>query len=346
MEFTAQQIADLINGQIVGEPEQPVSGFGKIQEAKPQELTFLGNDKYSHFLKETNSQVIIISKKFKKEVTTGKTFIIVEDAYQAITQLLQMYESLQPKKNGIMQPTSIAENAQIKEKGFYLGEFSVISSGVKIGENVKIYPQVYIGENVEIGDNTIIYPGVKIYENIKIGRNVIIQSNSVIGCEGFGYQPDENGVFKKVPQLGNVIIENDVEIGACSTIDRATMGSTLIKEGTKLDNQIQIAHNVEIGRHNVIAAQSGVAGSTKIGHHNMIGGQVGVTGHLKIGNKIQVQAQSGVNHDVKDGEKLYGSPAFSAMDFRKSYVHFKNFSKIVERLNKLEKLIKKENHGG
>lgn len=345
MEFTAQQIADLINGQVIGNPEQRISGFGKIEEAKTHELTFLGNDKYLSFLKGTKSSTVIISEKFRKKMIEGRTYIVVEDAYQAMTQLLQMYESLQPKKNGIKQPTFIAQDAEVNAEGFYLGEFSFIGNSAKIGRNVKIYPQVYIGENVEIGDNTIIYPGVKIYENTKIGKSVIIQSNSVIGCDGFGFQPDENGIFSKVPQLGNVIIEDYVEIGACSTIDRATMGSTIIKEGTKLDNQIQIAHNVELGRHNVVAAQSGIAGSTKIGNHNMIGGQVGITGHLKIGNQIQVQAQSGVNYNVKDGEKIYGSPAFSAMDFRKSYVHFKNFSKIAQRLNELEKLIKKENNG-
>lgn len=345
MEFTAQHISELIQGYVLGDKNLVVSGFGKIEEAKEKDLTFLGNEKYLSLLKETKAGIVIISKEFEKQIDSTKTYIVVENAYMAITQLLQLYESMKPSKEGIEEPSFISPNATINKKGLYIGAFAVVSSGTKIGENAKIYPQVFIGENVKIGDNVKIYPGVKIYENCVIGNNVIIHANTVIGCDGFGYQPDEKGVFSRVPQMGNVVIEDDVEIGSASTIDRATMGATIIRKGTKLDNQIQIAHNVVIGKHNVIAAQSGVAGSTKIGDHNMIGGQVGITGHLNIGNKIQIQAQSGVNYDVKDEEKLYGSPAFSAINFRKSYVHFKNFNKIVERLNILEKKLKEESNG-
>lgn len=336
MEFKAGQIAEFINGTIVGDSEREVSRFANIDTAEEKDLTFLGNPKYAHFLKDTKASVIIISQNFDFKEDEKKTFIVVPEAYEAITQLLTIYDQYRNAKSGREKPHYISESAQIGENE-YIGAFAYIGENVKIGNNVKIYPHVYVGDGVTIGDNSVINSGVKIYHECKIGKNCIIHAGSIIGSDGFGFKPNEKGEFTKVPQIGNVLIEDFVEIGACCTIDRGTMGSTIIRKGTKLDNQIQLAHNVEIGSHNVIAAQSGVAGSTKIGSHNMIGGQVGIVGHIKIGNQNQIQAQSGVNRTVKDGEKLYGSPAIDAHQFRKSYVYFKNLNQIVEKINRLEK---------
>ena len=336
MDFTAEQIAQLINGEIIGDPQRAVNNFANIDVAEKNNLTFLGNPKYICFLKKSNAGVIIISEQFKFEQAEDKTFIVVPDAYEAITNLLTYYARLVNAKTGRENPIFVSDSATIGE-GEYIGAFAYIGENVKLGNNVKIYPHVYIGDNVEIGDDTIINTGVKIYNDCKIGKNCIVHASSVIGSDGFGFKPNEKGEFIKIPQIGNVIIEDDVEIGSCCTIDRGTMGATIIRKGTKLDNQIQVAHNVEIGEHNVIAAQSGIAGSTKIGCHNMVGGQVGIAGHLTIGSKNQFQAQSGVNRNVKDNQQLYGSPAIDAMNYRKSYIHFKNLSKLVKRIDEIEK---------
>jgi UDP-3-O-[3-hydroxymyristoyl] glucosamine N-acyltransferase len=254
----------------------------------------------------------------------------------AFSKILEYYNSIKLNKFGIEQPSFISESANYGD-AVYIGAFSYISDHVKIGNNVKIFPNTYIGENVIIGDNTIIFSGAKIYSETIIGHTCVINSGVIIGSDGFGFAPNENGGYNKIPQTGNVIIEDYVDIGAVTTIDRATMGSTIIREGAKLDNHIQIAHNVDIGKNTVIAAQSGVAGSTKIGSNCQIGGQVGIAGHVTIGNNVKIQAQSGIARNVKDNEVLQGSPALALADYNKSYVHFKNLPKIVRNINDLEK---------
>lgn len=269
----------------------------------------------------------------EQAITT--TLIKVEDAYKAFSQLLSYYNQIKLNKLGIEQPSFIAETA-LYGKDIYLGAFSYVGDKVNIGDNVKIFPNVYIGDNVTIGSNTIIFAGAKIYSDCVVGANCVINSGAIIGADGFGFAPDQNGEYQKVPQTGNVIIEDNVDIGACTTIDRATLGSTIIRRGVKLDNQIQIAHNVEIGKNTVIAAQTGVAGSTKIGENCQIGGQVGFAGHITIGNNVKIQAQSGIGRNVKDNEVLQGSPAFGYGDYNKSYVHFKNLPKIMKDINQLQ----------
>ncbi|MXV37440.1 UDP-3-O-(3-hydroxymyristoyl)glucosamine N-acyltransferase [Flavobacteriaceae bacterium Ap0902] len=341
MKFTVAQIADFIDGEIIGDPEISVSGFGKIEDAGENELTFLANEKYRAFLNKSNASVIIISRNINIPEVNGKSYIKVDDAYAAMTTLLNVYQNLQQSKSGIEKPSYISESAQIGNNA-YIGAFAYIGNHVKIGDNVKIYPHVYLDDHVEVQSNTTIYAGTKIYNQCVIGEHCIIHSGAIIGSDGFGFQPDNNGVFHKVPQIGNVIIEDHVEIGAACTIDRATMGSTVIKKGVKLDNQIQVAHNVVIGEHTVIASQSGVAGSSKIGKNNMIGGQVGIAGHLNIGDGVHIQAQSGINSNIEANKQLYGSPAMDAMDFRKSYVYFRKLPELVGKLNQLEKKVNEQ----
>lgn len=345
MEFTAAQIAEWIDGEIIGDKNITVSEMGKIEDAGERSLTFLANQKFSNFLKDSKSKLIIISEDLSIPENDSKTYIRVKDAYTAMSKLLNLYQSMKKEKVGIEQPSFVEESVQTGEDVF-IGAFAYVSENVRIGNNCKIYPHVFIDENVVIGDNTIIYSGVKIYDNCKIGENCVLHSGAVIGSDGFGFQPDAEGAFHKVQQVGNVVIGNNVEIGACSTIDRATMGSTIIHDGVKLDNQIHIAHNVEIGKNTVIAAQSGVAGSTKLGNNNMIGGQVGVAGHLRLGDFVQVQAQSGVNGNVDKNKKLYGSPAIDAMEFRKSYVYFRKLPEIVNKINQLDKKFNQEIKNG
>lgn len=265
--------------------------------------------------------------------------IKVDDAYKSFSKLLEFYNEVKNNKLGREQPHYIAASSIIGENE-YIGAFAYIGENVKIGDNVKIYPNTYIGDNTVIGNNTIIFAGVKIYSDTQIGQNCKIHSNAVIGADGFGFAPDENGAYKAIPQIGNVIIEDNVDIGAASTIDRATLGSTIIRKGVKLDNQIQIAHNVEVGKNTVIASQTGVSGSTKIGENCMIAGQVGIAGHLKIGNNVKVLGQTGVTKSLKDNEMVYGTPALNAQDFNKSYVYFKNLPKVVSKINQLEKDLK------
>lgn len=345
MEFTAAQIAEWIEGEIIGDANTSVSGFGKIEEAGEGALTFLASEKYKAYLKDSKASVIIISENLAIPNEDTRTFIRVKDAYAAMTRLLDLYKSLTQQKSGIEQPSSIHDSAELGED-IYVGAFAYIGKNVKIGNNCKIYPHVFIDDNVIIGDNSVLYSGVKIYDNCVVGQNCIIHSGAVIGSDGFGFQPDQNGIFHKVQQVGNVVIGNQVEIGACCTIDRATMGSTTIEDGVKLDNQIQVAHNVSIGKNTVIAAQAGIAGSTKIGRNNMIGGQVGVAGHIKLGDFVHVQAQSGVNGKIADHSKLYGSPAMDASDFRKSYVYFRKLPELMNKLNQLDKKFNQENKNG
>ena len=336
MKFTAQQIAEILEGDVVGNPEAEVSKLSKIEEGFEGSLTFLANPKYTPHLYTTNASVTIVNKTFVPENPVKTTLIKVDDAYLAFSKILEYYNAIKLNKSGIEQPSFISETANYGDD-VYIGAFSYISDQVKIGNNVKIFPNTYIGEHVVIGDNTVIFSGAKIYSETIIGHSCVINSGVIIGADGFGFAPNEKGGYNKIPQTGNVIIEDYVDIGAATTIDRATMGSTIIREGVKLDNHIQIAHNVEIGKHTVIAAQSGVAGSTRIGSHCQIGGQVGVAGHIVIGNNVKIQAQSGIARNVKDNEVLQGSPALSLIDYNKSYVHFKNLPKIVKNINDLEK---------
>lgn len=338
MKFTAAQIAGILEGEVEGNPEVEVSKLSKIEEGIPESLSFLSNPKYTQYIYTTKASAVIVDKDFKAENKINTTLIRVDDAYKSFSKLLEYYNQVKMNKTGIEQPVFISESANYGEN-IYIGAFAYISDNVKIGDNVKIYPNVYIGDNVIIANNVTLFSGAKIYSDTQIGNNCVIHSSAILGADGFGFSPNEKGEFIKVPQTGNVIIEDNVDIGAATSIDRATLGSTIIRKGVKLDNQIQIAHNVEIGKNTVIAAQTGIAGSTKIGENCMIGGQVGIAGHLSIGNNVRIQAQSGIGRNVKDNETLQGSPAFTYNDYNKSYVHFKNLPKIIHRLTTIEKNI-------
>lgn len=340
MKFTAEQIAGILDGEIIGNPNAEVYTLSKIEEGTIGSLTFLANPKYQNFIYTTQATITIVNKTFQPEQNIETTLIKVEDAYKSFSKLLEYYNQVKLMKSGIEQPSVISENV-IYGEGLYLGSFAYIGKNVEIGINAKIYPNTFIGDNVKIGDNCIFFAGAKIYSETIIGSNCTIHSGAIVGSDGFGYAPLEDGTYNKVPQIGNVIIEDNVEIGACTTIDRATLGSTIIRKGAKLDNQIQIAHNVEIGYNTVIASQTGIAGSSKIGKNCQIGGQVGIAGHLTIGDGVRIQAQSGVGRNIKDNETLQGSPTFGYNDFNKSYVHFKNLPKIVNELEELKKYIYK-----
>ena len=336
MKFTAEQIAGILEGKVIGNPNAEVYKLAKIEEGTQGSLTFLANPKYVNYIYSTNATIVIVNKNFEPEQEIKATLIKVEDAYQAFSKLLEYYNQVKLMKSGIEQPSMISEGVQYGDD-LYLGSFCYLGQNVKIGNNVKIYPNTFIGDNVIIGDNCVFFAGVRIYSETEIGNNVTIHSGTIIGSDGFGFAPQEDGTYSKIPQIGNVIIEDNVEVGSCSTVDRATLGSTFIRKGAKLDNQIQVAHNVEIGENTVIAAQTGIAGSTKIGKNCMIGGQVGIAGHLVIGNNVKIQAQSGIGKSLKDGEVVQGSPAFNYADFAKSFVHFKNLPKIVKDIEELKK---------
>lgn len=336
MKFTAEQIAGILEGEVVGNPNAEVSKLAKIEEGIEGSLTFLANPKYISHIYTTKATITIVNKSFIPEQALTTTLIKVEDAYKSFSKLLEYYNQVKLMKSGIEKPSFISDEVVYGE-GLYLGSFCYIGKNVTIGKNVKIYPNSFIGDNVTIGDHCVFFAGVRIYSETTIGNNCTIHSGTIIGSDGFGFAPQEDGTYQKVPQIGNVIIEDNVEIGACTTIDRATLGSTIIRKGVKLDNQIQIAHNVEIGENTVIASQTGVAGSTKIGKNCMIGGQVGIVGHITIGDNVKVQAQSGIGKSLQDGEVVQGTPAFNYSDFTKSYVHFKNLPKIVADIDKIKK---------
>ena len=341
MKFTATQIAEILKGEIIGNPDAEVFTLSRIEEGAIGSLTFLSNPKYNNYIYTTNASITIVNNSFFPENEVKTTMIKVSDAYGAFTKILEFYDQFKNNKTGIEQPSFIAENVKFGEN-LYLGAFSYICSHVVIGKNVKIYPNCYIGENVIIGDNVSIFAGAAIHSDSKIGNNCNIYSGVVIGADGFGFAPNQDGTYTKIPQIGNVIIEDDVDIGACTTIDRATMGSTIIRKGVKLDNQIQIAHNVEIGENTVIAAQTGIAGTSKVGKNCMIGGQVGIVGHIIIGDNVKIQDQSGIARNIKDNETIQGTPAFNYNDFSKSYVNFKNLPKIVSELEDLKKTLNKQ----
>jgi UDP-3-O-[3-hydroxymyristoyl] glucosamine N-acyltransferase len=338
MKFTATQIAEILEGQIIGNADVEVHTLSKIEEGTEGSLTFLANPKYTPYIYTTQASITIVGQDFTSENKIETTLIKVKDAYSSFSKLLEYYNQIKNNKSGIESPIFISESATYGND-VYIGAFSHIGENVVIGDHVKIYPNSFIGDNVTIGSNSTLFSGVKIYSDCVIGAHCYINSAAVIGADGFGFAPDENGAYHKVPQIGNVIIEDYVDIGAATTIDRATLGSTLIKKGVKLDNQIQIAHNVVIGENTVIAAQTGIAGSVKIGANCQIGGQVGVAGHIVIGDNVKIQAQSGIGHNIKDNEVLQGSPAFSFRDYYKSYIHFKNLPKIVKTVNAIEKTL-------
>ena len=338
MKFTAAQIAGILEGKVVGNPDIEVHKLAKIEEGTEGSLTFLANPKYKPYIYSTKASITIVNSDFSPEASLSTTLIQVTDAYAAFTKLLEYYNQIKLNKLGIEQPSFVSDSASIGDN-IYIGAFTYIGDNVSIADNVKIFPNSYIGDNVSIGENTIVFSGGKIYSECIIGNNCVINSGAIIGADGFGFTPNEKGEYSKVPQIGNVILEDYVDIGAGTTIDRATLGSTIIRRGVKLDNQIQIAHNVEIGKNTVIAAQTGIAGSTKIGENCQIGGQVGIVGHITIGNNVKIQAQSGIGRHVKDNEVLQGSPALAYGDYNKSYVYFKNLPKIVKTINEIEKKV-------
>ncbi|MFN2439578.1 MAG: UDP-3-O-(3-hydroxymyristoyl)glucosamine N-acyltransferase [Chitinophagaceae bacterium] len=341
MQFTAKDISLLINGRIEGDAEITVSSFGKIEEANGGQLSFLANPKYEDFLYTTNASIVIINDSYEIRQRISPTLIRVPDAYTAFAQLLSKYQEMATQQmKGIEQPSYISSSAKLGEE-VYVGAFSYIGDDVKIGNNTKVFPNCYIGNNVHIGENCLIHPGVKIYHDCVLRNSVIIHAGTVIGGDGFGFAPQADGSFKKIPQIGNVIIEDNVEIGANTTIDRATIGSTCIRSGAKLDNLIQIAHNVEVGNSTVIAAQAGVSGSTKIGSNVMIGGQAGLVGHIQIADGSKINAQSGVSKSMKEPySAVTGSPAGDYTSSLRSQAVFRNLPELEKRIYELEKIIK------
>ena len=339
MEISAQQLAAMVNGTVEGNADAIINNYAKIEEATEGCLTFLANPKYTHYIYETQATAVLVRNDFKPEHEVKATLIRVEDPYKTLADLLNLINAqTTPVKRGVEQPANIGENVVVPEDA-YIGALSYIGDNVVLGKNVKIYPQVYVGDNVTLGNDVILYPGVKIYHGCRIGNRCILQAGVVIGSDGFGFAPQEDGTYEKISQIGIVILEDDVEIGANTTIDRATMGSTVVHKGAKLDNLIQIAHNVEIGENTVMAAQVGVAGSTKIGKHNMIGGQVGFAGHITIGDNVSIAAQSGIPNNVGDGLKLMGYPAINALDFAKQTVYLKRLGQMYDDLKAIKKLL-------
>ncbi|WP_428327656.1 UDP-3-O-(3-hydroxymyristoyl)glucosamine N-acyltransferase [Mucilaginibacter sp.] len=347
MQFTAQQLATILNGTVEGDPLVSVNQLAKIEEAQEGSLSFLANPKYEQYLYTTGASLVIVNNDQILAEPVKASLIRVENAYIAITVLLEMYNTLKLNKKGIEQPSYIHPSATLGEN-VYVGAFAYIGPNVKIGNNCKIYPQTYIADDVVIGDNVVLYAGVKIYFDCKLGSNVIIHSGTIIGADGFGFAPVGDGTYSKISQIGNVIIEDDVEIGSNTTIDRATMGSTIIRKGVKLDNLIQVAHNVEIMSNTVVAAQSGISGSTKIGENCIIGGQVGIVGHVSIAKGTQIQAQAGIGRSLKEeGKKWAGSPAIGYTDNMRSNVVINRLPALEKKINELEKIIaelKKEAH--
>ena len=341
MNFNVQQIADWIGAEIIGDPNQIIDHFSAIEEGSDKGISFLANPKYENFLYSTEASAVIVSKEIELKEPIQTTLLKVEDPYYAFAQLLRAYEqAIKPEYRGVDSSSNIHESATV-DASVYVGALAVIEMGAKIGSDTQIHAQSYLGRNVIIGERCEIYPGVRIYSDTVIGDDVVIHANSVIGAPGFGFSPNENGGFDKIPQLGKVIIEDGVDIGSSCTIDRATFGETRVSKGVKLDNQVHLAHNVFVGPNTVIAAQTGVAGSTKIGSQVMIGGQAGIVGHIEIGDGAKIQAQSGVTRKVKSNEKIQGTPAMDYNTFSKSYIHFKNLVSLEARVKELEQVSNK-----
>ncbi|MDR0421627.1 MAG: UDP-3-O-(3-hydroxymyristoyl)glucosamine N-acyltransferase [Proteiniphilum sp.] len=335
MTFTAKQIAELLKGKVIGNPDVKVSNFSKIEEGSTGTVTFLANPKYTHHIYNTGADIILVSSDFEPEKPVGATLIKVPNVYAALASLMEVVNKSFPRKNGIDTMSFIAPGAKIGER-IYAGAFAYIGDRAEIGDDSQIYPQSYIGENVKIGKNTVIYSGVKIYHNCVIGNNCVIHSGAVIGADGFGFSREEE-VYRKIPQLGNVLIEDDVEIGANTAIDRAVMGSTVIRRGVKLDNLIQVAHNCEIGEHTAMAAQVGIAGSTRIGENCVLGGQVGIGGHITIGKNSRIGAQSGIISNTREGSEIMGSPAIPVKSFFKAGILMPRLPDMYRKLNTLER---------
>ena len=335
MELSAKQIADFLQGTTEGNSEVTVNKVCKIEEGELGGLSFLANPKYAQYIYSTEASAVIVNEDFVLEKPINATLIKVKDAYSAFASLLELYNQYRFNRKGISSLAFVNDSAKVGED-CYLGEYAVIDKDAVIGSNCRIYPQVYIGEGVKIGNNVTIYAGAKIYHDAVIGNNCIIHSGVVIGADGFGFAPLSDGTFKKIPQTGNVIIEDDAEIGANACIDRSTMGSTVIHKGAKIDNLCQIAHNVTVGSNTVMSAQTGLAGSTQIGNNCFIGGQVGFAGHIKIGDNVQIGAQSGVMSNVKDNSRLFGSPAINPTEYMRAYALFKKLPEMEKRLRELE----------
>ena len=339
MELTASQLAAIVNGTVEGDENVKVSTFARIEEGHSGALSFLANPKYTHHIYSTDSSVVLVKKDFTPEQPVKATLIRVDDPYATVAHLLEMVTQMSKvEKVGIETPSFISEGVDVPEDA-YVGAFAYIGKGVNLAPGVKIYPQVYIGDGCEVGEGTVLYAGVKIYAGCKVGKRCIIHSGAVIGADGFGFAPIDGG-YEKIPQTGNVEIEDDVEIGANTTIDRAMMGATRIGKGVKLDNLIQIAHNCSVGEHTVMAAQAGVAGSAKIGAHCMVGGQVGFVGHISIADGTQIGAQSGVSKPTKPGDRVMGSPAVDMGEYARGLVYAKKLGSLYERVKELEKKIK------
>ena len=340
MEFTVQQIADYLKGTVEGDGALKVSELSKIEEGRPGTLTFLSNPKYTQYIYTTQASACLVNKDFVAEQSLTTTLIRVDNAYECLAKLLTLVDSFKPKKQGISAKSDIHETAKLGEN-VYVGAFVVIGANVVIGNNVKIYANTVIDDNVVVGDDSVIYAGVKIYEGCRIGKRCVLHAGVVVGSDGFGHAPDAEGHYHKIPQIGNVVIEDDVELGANTTVDRATMGSTIIRRGVKIDNLVQVAHNVEIGEDTVIAAQSGIAGSTKIGKHCMFGGQVGVAGHITIADGSIFGGKSGVTSAIKEPNKVWqGYPVMPIMGFRKLNVLQKQLPDLAHKIYDLEKKIK------
>ncbi|MBR5654282.1 MAG: UDP-3-O-(3-hydroxymyristoyl)glucosamine N-acyltransferase [Prevotella sp.] len=335
MEFSAQQIADMVQGRVEGNPEALIHTFSKIEQGEEGSISFISNPKYAHYVYETKASVVLVNEDFELERPVTPTLIRVKNAYETVAQLLQLYESMKPKKSGIDSMAFISDTATLGEN-CYVGAFAYIGANVHIGKGTLIYPNAYIGDGVTLGDNCIVYPHAVIYHGCQIGNRVIMHSGSVVGADGFGFAPGADG-YDKIPQIGIVTIEDDVEIGANTCIDRSTMGSTVVHRGVKLDNLVQLAHNTEVGEHTVMSSQVGVAGSTKIGSWCMFGGQVGISGHITIGDKVWFGAQSGVPSSVKSDQKLIGTPPMEQVPYFKSQAMFRRLPDIYKRLCALEK---------
>lgn len=340
MEFKVKEIASFLNGEIVGDEDVKVSNVSKIEEGKPGTLAFLANLKYENFIYSTGASVVLVNKTFEPKQTIKATLIKVDDAYQAFASLLDLYmQSKAILKSGIEQPSFIDETASVGSD-IYIGAFAYIGKNAKIGNTTKIYPQVYVGDNVTIGDECVLYAGAKIYSDSVIGNRCVIHAGAVIGSDGFGFAPQKDGTYKKIPQIGNVVLEDDVEIGANTTIDCGTMGSTFVRKGAKIDNLVQIAHNCEVGENTVIAAHTGLAGTSKVGKNCQFGGQVGLAGHLTIGDNVIIGAQSGVAKSVKNGQVILGSPAIPIKDAVRAITVYKNLPRLQNEVSQLQKEMK------
>lgn len=338
MQFTAEQIAELLEGEVDGDPQVLVNDLAKIEEARSGTLTFLANPIYTEHIYRTKATIVIVEHGFKPAHPLPKTLTLIRvaDPRMAFTQLLERNSELRYEKKGIEQPSFVSPSAKLG-KNVYIGAFSYVSDDVVLADGVKIFPNCYIGDGVRLGTNTRIHAGVKIYHGTIMGAHCVVHSGAVIGADGFGFVPNAKGEYDKMPQVGNVVFEDRVEVGANTTIDRATLGTTYIREGTKLDNLIQVGHNADIGKHNVIVAQAGIAGSTKVGDHNQIGGQVGIAGHLSVGNNVRIAAQSGIGSDIEDGSVVQGSPAFPKRAHDRSQVVFRKLPELQKRIDQLER---------